>query len=140
MSLQSIYSAIYAEHGRLDPNEIEAEAREEDHPLHPYLEWDDTEAGIKYRRLQIQKHLRSIEIVREVYAPKPREVTVRQFIATQDARRYVPIEVVESDPLLMEQVRARMKRELDDLKARYRAHEQIFMEVVQEAYVLSTVA
>jgi hypothetical protein len=137
VSLQSIYADIYASHGRLDPDEIEAEARDDAHPLHPYLEWDDTEAGIKYRRLQIQKHLREISIEREVFTPIPRAVMVRAFHSTRDDRRYVPLDVVEADPALMEDILERMKADIADLRRKYRAHEQVFASVVQQEFALT---
>lgn len=137
MSLQSIYASIYSERGRLDPAEIESEARDEQHPLHPYLEWDDTEAGIRYRRLQIQKHLREITITREVFMPKPRAIEVRAFLSTRDDRRYVPLETVEADPELMADVMERMRADIADLKAKYRAHERVFAEVMQESLALT---
>jgi hypothetical protein len=137
MTLQEALEAIYRDKGRLDPEEIEQDARDEQHPLHGYLEWDDSEAARRYRVVEVARLIRSVHITREVHHPKPRKVEVRAFCSTRDDRRYVPMSVVENDPALMNMVREQMRRELADLKAKYQAHESVFAELMQEVFSLT---
>lgn len=44
--------AIYAEHNSLSTELILEKARDEDHPLHQYFDWDDSVAAEKWRQSQ----------------------------------------------------------------------------------------
>lgn len=49
--------------GVITPDIILADAANEDSPLHPHFEWDDSVAGIKYRIEQARTLIRSVRLV-----------------------------------------------------------------------------
>jgi hypothetical protein len=48
--------------GRLTPDAVVAAARPEDHPLHEHFEWNDSEAGKRYRIEQARQLIRSVTV------------------------------------------------------------------------------
>lgn len=48
--------------GRLSPRDVARAARPEDHPLHPYFEWDDREAAESHRVQQARELIHRVRV------------------------------------------------------------------------------
>ena len=54
---------IYQKNKKITPDQIIELARDENHPLHDYFEWDDAIAGNKYRLIQAREIIKNIMLV-----------------------------------------------------------------------------
>lgn len=120
-NLRAIMDEIREEHGRLTPPIVLAVASDPTHPLHHRFEWDDTVAGERYRLQQAHGLITEVRV--EYRAASGSVEAVRAFHAIRAADRseydYQPIEDVMSDPLRRKILMADMKRQIDELVARY---------------------
>lgn len=100
--------------GKLQPQDVVNEARDDGHPLHPCFEWDDSVAAEAYRCEQAGGIIRNIIITPE--DPDAEDVEVRAFVSIheEDNRFYVPTEAALAKPETREQV---LKDALDQLLA-----------------------
>lgn len=57
------FDRLYAEHGTLTTDLVLETAKDEDHPLHKYFEWDDSVAAQKYRQAQATAMLLASKMV-----------------------------------------------------------------------------
>lgn len=70
--------------GRLEPDDVVADARDESSPLHSHFEWDDGIAADEYRREQARVLIRSVRL--EVTEVSPEELN-RTPAWVRDSRR-----------------------------------------------------
>ncbi len=93
--------AIREKNGGLTDDAIVEAAKPKKHPLHKWFEWDDTTAGVEYRRMQSRQLLRSL-VVSYAEAPevKTRLYEVSQKTRPADAKRtlYSTVDEVLADP------------------------------------------
>lgn len=119
-SLRDQLLAIRDKHGYLDPELIVEEATDENHPLHSRFEWDDSTAGVAWRRHQAHELIQSVRIK---YTTSDRPKDVRAFLAVprEDSMRptYEPTEEVLASDEVRKIVLAQMEREWKTLQARY---------------------
>jgi hypothetical protein len=54
---------IQAEHGSLTPQTVVDESRPDEAPLHPAFEWDDSVAGERYRHIQANDLIKTVEVI-----------------------------------------------------------------------------
>lgn len=104
----------------VSPKEVVDDARPEDADLHPVFEWDDAEAGEKYRITQAQQLIRSIRVVAPAEEGKPPEhkrVYVNVTVGIE--RGYAPLVRVMSDGELRDQVLVACRAEMKAWRTRY---------------------
>lgn len=93
--------AIRKKNGGLTDDAIVDAARPQNHALHKWFEWDDTTAGVEYRRLQSRQLIRSL-VVSYAEAPdlKTRmyEVSHKSRPADEQRTLYSTTDDVLSDP------------------------------------------
>lgn len=112
--------------GRLTAQIVVEQAIDEQSPLHPAFEWDDTKAAEEYRLEQARSLIRSVLIVSEGTAPEVRAfVTVLQ--ADDQYLSYTHIVQAMENPILREQVLTRAKSELVNWEERYHHLEEFSM-------------
>lgn len=79
--------------GRLDPQDVVDDARDESSPLHPFFEWDDNQAAAAYRLGQARQLIRRVKIevtVRDVplecvrYVKEPGDLVYRDIRAVRN--------------------------------------------------------
>lgn len=110
--------------------EIVTEAADEDSPLHPYFEWDDAEAGKRYREDQARNIARSIEVT-FVSADGAVASTSRAFLAVDTAgpertKKYVTVEFVRSSPELSTEVLEQARAEFLGRKKKFERYRDLF--------------
>jgi hypothetical protein len=126
--LRAQLTAIYEQHGELTPERVVEAARLESHPLHHRFDWDDRVAGDSWRRHQAAELIRSVRI--RYTRPDgmwPPVGEVRAFLGVRDGSgpaRYEPAQQVANDPALRELALRDMKRDWDNMVARYEAFEE----------------
>ena len=73
---------IRQEHGgRLRPEHVIEEAQDENHPLHPCFEWDDSEAARLYRLEQASYLIRSVDVI--LIKPDNTELRIGKFVSLE---------------------------------------------------------
>jgi hypothetical protein len=116
--------------GMFEPQDVVDAARPASSVLHPYFEWDDSEAAREYRLWQARNLTRAVEVRvltadnAEHWVPKFNSVMV-QTDAGVNERRYATLAVVKQQPDLIAQVQQRLEDELLACKRRYEAHAHI---------------
>lgn len=121
--------------GELTPQAVVDDARPEDAPLHAHFEWDDSIAGEQYRLVQASEMIRKAQITVETTTPRA-AVRVRAFLsvpsADADGRTgvYRPIEVLARDTRVREELLDQMRRDIAQLRRKYRDHEAAFNEIL----------
>ena len=103
--------------GFLTPEAVVNSARDENSPLHPFFDWDDTEAARKWRIVQARRLIRlSVTII------KPEVEPVRAFVSLPRDRGvngYRSTVQVLSDEDLREQLLECALRELQAFRRKY---------------------
>ena len=112
---------ICNENGLLTPVAVLDAARDENNPLHPAFEWDDSKAAEIYRRSQAQDLIYSVEIVREDFQPEP------VYFHSQSAGGYMPMQEVVRRVDLLAEARQKAHARLLDAKASLLRLEMIAM-------------
>jgi hypothetical protein len=117
--------------GHLAPEDVVVEAAKRRSVLHPYFEWDDTEAARQYRLSQAGYLIRAI-VVSPAESEPPFE-PVRAFVSVggpddEQARSFTHIREAMRDEELRGQVLQRARAELVAWRKRY-ADLQAFAEV-----------
>lgn len=106
--------------GLVQPEAVIEAAEDESSPLHPYFEWDDSEAAHQYRLVQARKLIVRVGVTR-VEQP-PEYVNVRTKRADGTTRRgYVPTERAVVDPDLFAQICEDARRGITGYRARLSA-------------------
>jgi len=136
-SLREELRGIYDRHGKLTPELVHEEVKDEAHPLHSRYEWDDAVAGYYYRLSQIGEDIRSLRV--EYVPPQGGEPQyVREWTSVRnDPQRdgYAPTEEVVKDPLTFQIVLREMERDIAALKTKWQ-HMAEFAEQVQKLLAL----
>lgn len=133
--LRSVLTDHYKKHGDLTPEIVVDEARPEGAPLHDRFEWDNKIAGDKYRIVQAQQLIRSVNI--EFIDKRTGE---RKFVrgfhsrreAGQEAGGYQPTEEIVQDEMSLRLLLKQCEREIADLKRKY-GHLAEFADMMREA-------
>lgn len=109
---------IKAQRGRLTPEDVVDESRDENAVLHSCFEWDDHTAAEQYRCSQASKILRTI--VTTMDSPVGNEpVTVRAFINIDG--EYENINRVVKAPDMYDTMMSEARKELDAFRQKYRS-------------------
>jgi hypothetical protein len=121
MDLRSELQSIYAQHERLTPALVVEMATPAEHPLHHRFEWDDSVAGVEYRKVQAAELIRSVRIV---YAQNDRGESrdVRAFMAPQapdKPNEYIPTREALADEFTRQLVLRQFQRALAGLRRQY---------------------
>ena len=109
--------------GKLTTKRIVHAARNERSPLHAVFEWDDAEAGERYRLQQARQMMNHLVLVIEQPDTEPREV--KAYFSVQEApdddreRSYVHVEIVLEDQALRAQLIERAMREIEMWEQRH---------------------
>lgn len=133
--LRTILTAHYKKHGELTPEIVVDEARPEGAPLHDRFEWDNEIAGEKYRIVQAQQIIRSVQI--EFIDNRTGE---RKFVRGFHSRReagqsesgYQPTEEIVQDEVALRLLLKQCEREIADLKRKY-GHLSEFADMMRAA-------
>jgi hypothetical protein len=103
-------------------------ARDEANPLHPSFEWDDSKAAELHRIDQARHLISSIRVITEQPRDGEKPVLHRVFVNLSDphnegdeeARGYVTVAKVLSQPELFERARQQFLKDLEAFERRYR--------------------
>ena len=126
---------IWDERAELSAADILEEARPEDSPLHPFFEWDDSQAAENFRLFQAGMLIRSVKL-RVTSIDARGQITdyrVRAWVPRRyldgDVGTYLPVEQARDDPKIREALTRAMLRDAEAFKRRYR-HLVEYSEVV----------
>ena len=113
---------IRSQKGAITADNVLEAARDENHPLHRFFDWDDASAAEKFRRQQATQMIARVVVNIDVQgAPR----TVRAFIGVdRDAeRQYLPAVEVLSDKESRLRILAEMKSDLEAMRRRYETYD-----------------
>lgn len=105
--------------GILTPEIVLDDAQDESSPLHPFFEWDDTEAARQFRLKQARNVIRSVVAI---YKEAPTREPIRAYVhvRTEDAPpRYMETSAALACSPTRDAVLRRAKAELDAWRRRY---------------------
>ena len=105
------------EHGKLTAEIVLAEAKNPDSPLHNCWDWNIEEAAEKWFLEQSRKLIQCIVMVTDV----PNAPPIRAFVHIGEEERYVSTTRAASDMDLREKMMANARREISQLKVKYKA-------------------
>lgn len=120
--------AIWNERGRLVPVEVVDVAADPAHPLHPFFEWDDTEAARLHRKAQAAALIRSVKVrvTSTDGAGQINDYNVRAWLPARAAGApasvpagYIPAEEARADPEVRDAILRQMMREANAFRRRY---------------------
>jgi hypothetical protein len=123
-NLRDILLDIRERRGKLTPEIVLDEARDENHPLHHRFEWDDSAAAEKFRLSQAANLLRVKYKQETVNGTRD----LRAFVVTRPApdadeadprSEYTPIEEAVLDPITRQLLLNQMRRDWMTFKSRY---------------------
>lgn len=120
MSLQDSIQELYDEHGYITPRIVLDTARDPEHPLHRYFDWNDATAAETARLSRARQLISRCKIT--VINPGTEEtVRVRTFVSVP-APASTPVFKHVSQLLPQEElaVRAQMRSEIDVLVQKYK--------------------
>ena len=115
---------IAGEHGTISPELVVKEARNRNHPLHRFFDWNDKSAGMKYRleqaadMIRASKYLDVLQNAREVplgveEVPEGEVRRMRAYLPTYEDRVFVPRATVLDDREMRE---AFVERKIGELR------------------------
>lgn len=132
-SLRDQLQSIYEQRGKLSPEIVLQEARDEAHPLHSRFEWDNRAAGEAWRRHQAHELIQSVKIVYKTDADGTQH-SLRAFHAVrrEDGHFYEPVETIARDEFMTSVLLADMEREWKAMQRRWSAFDE-FWRLVSEA-------
>ena len=116
--------------GVITPDIVLKEAKKKSSPLHIYFEWDDTEAGKRYRIIQAGNLIRSVRVTYD----KNEEVSfkVRAFVNVvpieeneEGTKIYIPIHEALNTPSYREQLLADAKIDADSFVKKYKVLNEV---------------
>lgn len=114
-SVRSVLLRIYEEEGALTPQTVLERAADPEHELHPFFEWDDTEAARRFRLSQAGDLIRRCKIT---VRTGPEEThRVRAFLHVPPKDSYVPTDsaLTEDRDVVLEQC----LRDIEKVKLKY---------------------
>lgn len=123
--IEESLQAIWDERERLTPADVLEVAEESTHPLHPFFEWDDSEAATQFRLAQAAGLIRSVKIkLTTVHGGEVTDLQVRRWLAPKAAGAdtqsgYQPEDVVRVQPELREAIVRQMARDVAAMRRRY---------------------
>ncbi len=119
--LRQQLQSIYEENGELYPKLVVETARDPEHPLHSRFEWRDSVAAESWRWEQAHRLIQSVRVVYREADETSEQKTVRAFHAlpSGNGHGYVPLERIQSDPMMTAMLLADMEREWKALRRRY---------------------
>ena len=114
----AVLKKIVSDHGGIvTPEQLVSIARPENHPLHPYFTWDDTEAARLHRINEARAILRvAVEYLQVNNKREPVRVTVH---LSSDDTGYRLLSEVLSDAEMRAQLIADAGRDIETFKRRY---------------------
>lgn len=116
MSVRQELFELYHRDGVITPAAVVDKARDPDTALHSQIDWDNEEAGGKWRLHQARMLIVRYDVVVET-APET-NIRVRQFVNTGPSS-YTPIDDAFADPASREMVMHQATRELAALRRKY---------------------
>jgi hypothetical protein len=133
--LEEYFQDWYSAHGRtLDLDEIHDDVARPEHPLHDRYEWDDGVAAREYRKQQIARDIRSVEI-RYVNVGGD-QASTRAWLNNREIGRghsgYTATEDALQDPTTLVFLKAAMDLDIKNLVRRYQ-HLEGFYEAMRAA-------
>jgi hypothetical protein len=118
---REVLQELCLRHGHLTPELVVAEATPKNHPLHGQFEWDNKQAGAKYRREQAHQLIQSVRLT--TANTEGEAISVRKYHATvsEETGNYIyqPIETIIQDEELSGQLEMNMRQDLSRMKERY---------------------
>ena len=124
--------------GYVDPWKVVEAARDANHPLHPFFEWDDSEAAEAFRVIQATGLIRSVRVkVTTITNGKPH--SVRGFLPASVAGRdlpayaYITQDEIAADPNAREAILRQMQRDISALERRYQDMAEFWQSVMKLA-------
>jgi hypothetical protein len=122
---RALWDLTVANQGRLDPEAAVRSARTRNHPLHPFLTWDDKIAGQKWRIEEMRSIIRSVMLVTENDDGKQERRRGWLSVDDRDGVSYRGVEEVLSSNSLQAAVMRRALRDLQAWEDRYRELDDI---------------
>ena len=119
-------------HDAVAPEELVESARDEDSPVHDLFDWDDSEAGEKWRVHQARNHINRLRVkIRRIATPTKamHAVQITRRDATQ-TRGYAPATTVASVEDLRRQTIDRAWLEIIRWRQRYSDYREVFGEIM----------
>lgn len=114
----------------LTPALVVKKAKAKDSPIHDYFEWNDNDAGEKYRLWQARQLMRSIE----VFISKDDEETIEAFhnitvkevdSEDDDKRRYVSVDDIQKNPEYLEMIVENAQNEAKGWYTKYNRYKKL---------------
>lgn len=132
--LHEQFQALYDQHGELTAGLVVETAKQPEHPLHSFFEWDDSKAAEQHRIHQAQRLIRKVKIVyREANDTTPRRMG-RAYLSVERAGRrvYEPTEEVVQDPLTAQMIMREMERDWQSLRRKYEGFKEFWVMINQD--------
>jgi hypothetical protein len=131
----SALRSIWEDRGRLGAEDVVEVATPATHPLHDFFEWDDTEAGRKYRVWQAGQLIRSVKILVTASTNGDLEdFKIREWVPARSVGlgrgHYVPEDQVRDHPEQQARLLRQLRRDLAAVKRRYE-HMELYAREVQ---------
>jgi hypothetical protein len=126
--------AINKERGYVDPETVVELATDTAHPLHPFFEWDNSEAGHAFRLIQAMGLIRKVR-VKITTIDDGRGKSVRGFLPASIVGRdlpsysYLSQDDIAADPAAREAVLRQMQRDISALERRYNTLDEFWQSV-----------
>lgn len=103
---------IRTEYGEnLTPDMVVNEAQDTNHQLHPYFDWDNHEAAIKWRRQQARMIINHVEVEIIIADAKPQKIRAFYNIkntgteTAEDERAYLDVETILTNDFYCDQAK-----------------------------------
>lgn len=112
---------------KLTPSDVVKDAKKKSSPTHNFFEWDNKDAGNKWRKYQARHLLNSIEVIIKEYPSEPVKLfyNVVNGDDSEDQQGYVTIEKVMSQEEYRKQIIEHALRELRGWEKRYRIYNEL---------------
>lgn len=125
-SLRDTLQRVYDQHGQLTPKLVVDVARDPDHELHQFFEWDDAAAGEAWRREQAHRLIQKVKVVYREADDQNSEKSVRYWhsVRSEKGHVYEPVERVVQDDFTRKLVLTQMQREWQTLHRKYKEFEE----------------
>jgi hypothetical protein len=119
--------------GNLATTAVVAAARNEEHPLHGYFEWDDTRAAAAHRLTQAGQLIRRVRVIVNESTDGPR--TARALVSHRDLHhddddeaappgQYRSVESIDVED--RDDIAARIRRDVAELQRKYANYELLW--------------
>jgi hypothetical protein len=123
----ALHAIVEGNHGVLDPRHVLDHARDPEHVLHGYFEWDDTVAGEAYRLAQVGALIRHVRytVVRADPATRAIAISTTRAYQSRPSMRgkgkggYEDVVAILSDAAKRAELLGHVVRELSAYRKRY---------------------